>query len=154
MDFNEERRVQPDRRAEPTRALSALVRPGRRMGGRRSEDRRKPYFVDRFSSAMLACVLLLVAGSLVAAIFTWPLLGAGAEEVNPMMDIAIHHGAAAFLAVKYALTVVGLPLLLIFKNHFLFGTRVRVGHLIPAVAALYIFLIGYQIVLMRAHGIG
>ena len=49
---------------------------------------------------------------------------------------------------KYVLTVMGLPVFLIFRNHYLFGTRVRVGYLIPASVAMYAVLLGYQIILI------
>ena len=45
--------------------------------------------------------------------------------------------------------MVGLPLLLIFKNYYLFGTRFRVGYLIPLIVVMYLVLIGYQLVLMH-----
>ena len=54
----------------------------------------------------------------------------------------------AFLIGKYVLTAVGLPLLLIFKNHCLFGTRFRVGYLILVIVALYLVLIAYQTILI------
>ena len=62
----------------------------------------------------------------------------------------LEDGIQPFLVIKYALTAGGLPLLLIFQNHYLFGTRVRVGYLIPVTVALYAVLIGYQ--LMLIHG--
>jgi hypothetical protein len=49
------------------------------------------------------------------------------------------------------LTVVGLPLLLIYQNHYLFGTRIRVGYMIPFTLVLYAVLIVYQIVLIREY---
>ena len=42
-------------------------------------------------------------------------------------------------------------MLLIFKNHYMFGTRLRVGHLIPLAVALYTILIGYQLALMEGY---
>ena len=100
---------------------------------------------------MFIGVLALVTASLVDAVLTMQLLGAGGKEINPLMDHFLAYGAGAFMFGKYVLTVAGLPLLLIFKNHYLFGTRLRVGNLIPMVVALYMVLIVYQFALMHSH---
>ena len=121
------------------------------MAHRRAGEHRRPYFVDRFSPAMLLVVLMLVLASMVDAILTVRVLQAGGDEINPVMDHLLNRGILPFVLGKYLLTVAGLPLLLIFKNHYLFGTRVRVGYLIPVIVALYLVLIGYQIVLIFQH---
>ncbi len=144
-----DQRTCPDRRREPTGPWSALPPAGRRQRNRRADEHRQPYFVDRFSASLLLLILLLVAASLTDALLTWHLLDQGFQEINPVMKPLISRGIEPFLSVKILMTVVGLPLLLIFKNFYLFGTQVRVGHLIPAVVALYALLIGYQMVLIR-----
>jgi hypothetical protein len=85
---------------------------------------------------------------LVDAGLTVHVLYGGGAEMNPVMDGLLSHGIEAFVIGKYLLTVLGLPVLLIFRNHYLFGTRLRVGHLIPASLALYVVLITYQIILI------
>ena len=65
------------------------------------------------------------------------------------MNRLLNHSVEAFVIGKYLLTVLGLPVLLIFRNHYLFGTRLRVGYLIPACVAMYAILIGYQIILIN-----
>ena len=104
---------------------------------------------DRFPPALLAFLLMLLIASLLDAVLTIRLIEAGSGEVNPVMNRLLEHGVLAFLLGKYLLTVIGLPVLLIFKNHYLFGTRIRVGYLIPFLVALYAVLIGYQCVLMQ-----
>jgi hypothetical protein len=146
-----ERRNVPDRRQEPTSPWGLLSQAGRRQQNRRADEHRQCYFVDRFSPAMFIGVLALVAASLVDAVLTMQLLFAGGKEINPLMDNLLAHGIGPFVFGKYVLTVVGLPLLLIFKNHYLFGTRLRVGYLIPMAVALYMVLIAYQLVLMHSH---
>ncbi len=121
------------------------------MRHRRLPEHQRPYFVDRFSAAMWVGVILLLTASMVDAALTIHLLGAGGVEVNPLMDHLLGYGVWPFLAVKYTLTAAGLPLLLICKNHYLFGTRLRVAHLIPLTIALYAVLIGYQLVLIQQH---
>ena len=146
-----DKRLGSDRRKTPTRPWDAFPPAGQRMAARRASEHRRPYFVDRFSSAMFIVVLTLIVASIVDAILTIRLLEAGAKEINPLMDRLLDHGIRTFLLGKYVLTVGGLPLLLIFKNHYLFGTRIRVGYLIPMAVALYVVLIGYQLVLMQKY---
>ena len=92
---------------------------------------------------------MLLVGSIVDAILTIHLLREGADELNPLMDHFLAHGIQPFLLVKYVLTAGGLPLLLIYQKHRLFGTRVRIGYLIPIAVAMYAVLIGYQLVLIH-----
>ena len=146
-----DQRTQSDRRKTPTSPWDAFPPAGRRMANRRASEHRRPYFVDRFSPAMFVFLLMLLITSLVDAILTIQLIEAGAKEINPLMDRLLERGVLPFLLGKYVLTVAGLPLLLIFKNHYLFGTRIRVGHLIPLIVALYLALIGYQLVLMQKY---
>jgi Domain of unknown function (DUF5658) len=143
-----DRRNQSDRRQEPTSPWAALPPAGQRMKNRRIEEHRRPYFTDRFSPAVFAGVLLLIVATLVDAGLTIYVLHGGGVEINPVMGRLLNHGIEAFVMGKYLLTVFGLPVLLIFRNHYLFGTRLRVGYLIPASVALYAVLIGYQIILI------
>jgi hypothetical protein len=145
----EERRQNADRRQRPTSVWAAFSPWGRRIAHRRAEDHSTPYFVDRFSAFTFFAVTMLIAASIADAILTIQLLEAGAHEVNPVMDHLLGYGLWAFLLGKYALTVAGLPLLLIFQNHYLFGSVIRVRHLIPMAVMLYAVLICYQIVLMQ-----
>jgi hypothetical protein len=144
-----DQRCLSDRRNAPTSPWAALPPAGHRTACRRAEEHRRPYFVDRFSSSTFIVIMMLVAASMLDATLTVHLLEAGAKEINPLMDRLLMHGVGAFLLGKYVLTVGGLPLLLIFQNHYLFNTRLRVGHLIPIAVALYAVLIGYQFVLMQ-----
>ena len=146
-----EKRTTADRRCRPTGISGALPPAGSRVRNRRAEEHCRPYFVDRFSPAMLLVILLLLIASMVDAVLTLRLIEAGASEVNPLMKLAISKGVTVFLAAKYIMTAAGLPLLVIFKNYYLFGTRLRVGHLIPVGVALYAVLIAYQLVLMKQH---
>lgn len=144
-----ENRAKADRRQTPTGPWTAFPPAGLRMRNRRASEHQRPYFVDRFSPAMLVFVLMLLMASIVDAILTIQLLQAGGDEINPLMDRLLDYGILPFLVGKYLLTVVGLPLLLVFKNHYLFGLRFRVGYLIPSTVVLYLVLIGYQLLLMH-----
>jgi hypothetical protein len=150
-ESNVDQRTQSDRRETPTSPWGAFPPAGQRMRNRRASEHQRPYFVDRFPPAMLLLVLMLVVASMVDAVLTIRLIEAGANEINPLMDRLIQHGLLSFLLIKYVLTVGGLPVLLIFKNFYLFGTRFRVGHLIPSAVALYAVLIAYQLVLLHKY---
>jgi hypothetical protein len=146
-----DQRTQSDRRKTPTSPWSAFPPAGQRMANRRASEHSRPYFVDRFSSAMFIVILMLIIASIVDAILTIQLIDAGAAEINPLMDGLLDHGILPFLIGKYVLTVAGLPLLLIFQNHYLFGTRIRVRYLIPMAVVMYLVLIGHQLVLMHEY---
>jgi len=148
MDVDQ--RKQPDRREVPTGPWSALPPAGRRMRARRASEHRLPYFVDRFSPRVFAIVALFVLASVADALLTIRLFEAGGEEVNPLMARLLDRGVVTFFIGKYLLTVIGLPVLLIFGNFFLFGTRFRVKYLLVVLLALYLVLIGYQLCLTLA----
>jgi hypothetical protein len=149
---NDDRRCQPDRRSQPTSPWAAFLLTGRRLAPRRADERRQPHFVDRFSSVTFILVLTLLIASIIDAILTIELLRAGADELNPLMDHFLDYGIETFLSIKYVLTAGGIPLLLIFQHHQLFGTRIRVWHLLPAAVAMYAVLIAYQLVLLYYYG--
>lgn len=146
-----DRRHQSDRRQTPTSPWGAFPPAGLRTRHRRAEEHRRQYFVDRFSWILFLFILLIVVGSVVDAIFTIELIDVGASEINPFLNRVLDRGALPFVIVKYVLTVVGLPVLLIFKNHYLFHSRFRVGYLLPLIVGLYALLIGYQLGLMQRH---
>lgn len=90
----------------------------------------------------MVLVMTLIDGALTVA-----LLDKGCEEANPLMRYLLERGVTAFFVGKYLLTAVFLPVALVMNRYRLFGTRLRVGHLLLLVAALYLVLIGYQLVL-------
>jgi hypothetical protein len=151
-DHEEDHRKLPDRRREPTRPWDALLPAGRRMLARRGDEHRRHYFVDRFSGGLLALIVTILVSCVLDAMLTVHLLGAGAEEINPLMNHLLQRGILSFLIGKYVLTSVGLLLLLVFKNYYLFGTRIRVGYWLPAIAAGYFALIAYQAWLIVGSG--
>jgi hypothetical protein len=145
-----DRRARSDRRETPTGPCSALPPAGRRMLARRAGEHRLPYFVDRFSPRVFVIVMLFVLASVADALLTIRLIEAGGVEVNPLMARLLDRGVMTFFIGKYLLTVIGLPVLLIFGNTFLFGTRFRVKYLLVVFLALYLVLIGYQLRLTLA----
>jgi putative copper export protein len=140
-----DRRQQSDRREEPTPPWGAFPLAGWRLNARRASEHGRQYFVDRFSAPVFVLIVVILISSMVDAVLTLDLIDEGEQEVNPVMSCLLERGVLCFLVGKYALTAVGLPLLLIFKNHYLFGTRFRVGYLIHLIVFLYLILIAYQV---------
>jgi len=140
-----------DRRKRPTGPRDALRPRGRRVRVRRDSERGEPHFVDRIDvrTSLLAVLLMLL--TLADGAITLLLLGPDCEEINPAMSYLLSQGPLHFLLGKYALTTAGLPFLLIFRHFPLFGTRFRVGHLLPVFVSLYLVLLGYQLALIRAE---
>jgi hypothetical protein len=115
------------------------------MQARRADEHRRVHYVDRFSPLMLALVVALLAASVADASLTTWLVGKGCAEINPLMGHLLDRGVFPFFIGKYLLTALGLPVLLVFKNHYLFGTRFRVGYVIPVLVTVYLVLIAYQV---------
>jgi hypothetical protein len=124
---------------------------GRRMRNRRSEEDGRPYTVDRISATDFAMAAMLLVLTLLDGLLTHVLLDHGYEEANPVMRFLIERGTVWFFVGKYVLTAVFLPVALVMNRYRLFGTRLRVGHMVRVVAALYLVLIVYQVGLWRGR---
>jgi len=143
-------RIQKDRRTRPTSPIDSLRLQGRRARPRRAAERQDAYFVDRFDPMTLALIVCLLALTILDGILTIELIDTNSEEVNPFMAHLLVRGHHSFLLGKYVLTAAGLPLIVVYKNYRMFGTRFRVGFLIPVFVALYLVLVTYQWKLLQA----
>lgn len=139
----------PDRRGRPTSPVDAIRLKGRRRRPRREEERRGPYFVDRYGAATLAMVVALLGLSLVDGVLTLILIEINSEEANPIMAHLLSRGGLTFLMGKYALTAFGLPFLVLYQHYPLFRTRFRAGWLLPVFIGLYLVLLFHQWNLLR-----
>jgi hypothetical protein len=117
------------------------------MRHRRAEQHGQPYLVDRVHGQVFAMAALLLMLTLADGVITVVLLDQGYEEANPLMRLLLQRGVVPFLVGKYVLTALFLPVALVLHQYRLFGTRVRVGQIVPLVVALYAVLIVYQITL-------
>ena len=94
------RRRGPDRRQNPTPALSRYTFFGRRRRNRRDDDPKENYYVDWAAGPylwMLYAIILLVAFDATA---TWLIIRQGVEEGNPLIVWILGLGPVAFWAVK------------------------------------------------------
>jgi hypothetical protein len=137
-----------DRRRVPTSPWAAFRPNGRRAEHRRIEDRRKPYFVDRFNRRILGWIFALLIFTTVDGVFTLLLLERNFHEANPAMRLLLRHSAASFLLGKYALTAGCIPVFLIFRNFHFLHRRIRVSSLIPTLVVMYVALVSYQVAML------
>jgi hypothetical protein len=148
-DDTDEQRDSADRRLRPTSPLDALWRRGRRTRPRRERERRGGYFVDRFDTMTLAMIVGLLGLTIADGVLTIELIDTNSEEINPVMAHLLLKGHNAFLLGKYILTAAGLPFLVAYKNHPMFGTRFRAGFVLPIFVGMYIVLVFYQAKLLQ-----
>lgn len=145
----EKRNSDRDRRNKPTPPVSLFsINKGNRKTPRRKGDRWQNYFVDRYSRRIFAAVLLILAMSLVDAIFTLQLLRRGAAEVNPVMAHFLEYGPLEFLVAKYILTCASVLLLLIYKNVYLLNSRIRAKYLFVPITLMFAGVILWEVFLI------
>ena len=129
--------------------MDAFRLAGRRSWVRREAERKTAFYLDRFNAFTLGLIVSVLVLTIVDGILTIELLDVNSDEYNPLMSHLLTRGQTAFFLGKYILTAAGLPFLLIFQNYPMFGTRFRVGYLFPIFLALYLVLLGYQLVLLQ-----
>ena len=115
-----------------------------------SEEAGRHYLVERVPAATFVAAALVLVFTIADGVITVLLLDRGCEEANPLMRYLLERGHGAFFAGKYLLTALFLPVALVTHRWQLFGTRLRVGQLVPVVAVLYSILLVYQFGLWRA----
>jgi hypothetical protein len=124
--------------------MDALRSGGRRCRPRRKQERRGVYFVDRFHAVTLALIVALLGLTVADGILTIELVRLNSEEANPLMAHFLQQGDLPFLMVKYVMTAVGLPFLVVYQHYPLMRTRFRVGWLLPIFLTLYLVLLFHQ----------
>lgn len=95
-------------------------------------------------------IVALLGLTLVDGVLTLMLVEINSEEVNPVMAHLLSRGVLAFLMGKYIMTASGLPILVVYQHYPLFGSRFRVGWLLPLFIALYLVLLFHQLNLLSA----
>ncbi len=116
---------------------------------RRYEDRQKCFYFDRYHQFHFGVIVLILLLSVMDALLTIVLINHGADEVNPIMAYFLEAGPYTFLFVKYALTSVGLVVLLISRNYFMNSIRITVGSIIYFILAAFVSVVSWQIFLIH-----
>ena len=135
-----ERRNGADRRKGRAPRFSKYWLAGRRESLRREEDRHGLYKPDRYSHTTFLLILLIIALSVLDAIFTLDLGGRGATELNPIMDYYLSRGPLVFFLNKYLLTFASLFVVLLYQNAYLFRTKFQVK------SVFLLFLISFALI--------
>jgi hypothetical protein len=121
---------------------------GRREHIRRKEDRQKVFSVDRYSPSIFAAIIIILFLSVLDALLTLFLIQNGAFEVNPIMAYYLKIGPYSFLAVKYALTSVGVIVFLLLRNIYLRPLKMYAGTLLYIVVAVFVTVVAWQLYLV------
>ena len=147
-NVNNERRLGTDRRISRGINLRSLGFGGKREFFRRKEDMQKYYSVDRYSPSIFAAIIAILFLSVLDALLTLFLIGNGAIEINPIMAYYIKIGPYSFLAVKYALTSIGVFIFLILRNIYLRPIKMYTGTLLYVVIAVFGSVVAWQLYLI------
>jgi hypothetical protein len=130
--------------------LYGSFNPRRRRPARRLSDTRfQP--VDWYSAHLLAVAIGILLFSAADAFFTGVLLVHGADEINPIMAVFVYRSAAAFAAMKMAMTSVSIVFMVILSR-YRFMRLIRVDLVLYGVLIVYAWLIGYEISMLKAAG--
>jgi hypothetical protein len=143
-----ERRSGMDRRRKSPFLSRGLFWGGRRESGRRYTDRQRPLLADRYRQSLFGVIALILFLSVIDAILTLFLISHGAVELNPVMAFYLGLGPYTFLSVKYALTCVGLMILLVFRNRFLNSMGIKAGAFLYVTLAAFVGVVSWEIYLI------
>ena len=145
-DKEERRRI--DRRTNNKARLKYLLFNGRRERFRREEDRGKALIFDRYNQRLFLAITAILILSILDAVLTLVVIQRGARELNPVMAYFLEHGTLIFIVAKYALTSIGVLILLIFKNVFLTKLKIYTHSLFPCVIFVFITVIVWELFLI------
>jgi hypothetical protein len=138
----EEKRTAEDRRNRPTPALSRYTFLGRRKIFRRKSDRERGGYVDRYSTALFALLLLIIGLNILDALFTMIILDLTGWEANPIVQSVIQLHGEGFWIWKFVLVSFCLVLLCLHSRFKL------VRGVILFLSSIYLAVVLYQLFLL------
>jgi hypothetical protein len=144
----QDRRSGKDRRAAPTSPFTWKSLFGSRLSSRRKEDLKKYYFFDRYSPLFVVLLLVTLLLSIFDAFLTMRLMEGNFQELNPVMKLFLDLGPSPFLFTKWILTVFGLLTLLVLKNFYIWGGKIKAEVILFVIPFFYLILIIYEVVLV------
>ena len=103
---------------------------------------------DRYQQSLFGVIALILFLSVIDAILTLFLITHGAIELNPVMAFYLDLGPYTFLWVKYALTCVGVMVLLVFHNRFLNSMGIKAGAFLYVALAAFVSVVSWEIYLI------
>jgi hypothetical protein len=140
----ENRRHTPNRRFYRQFSFRHFIFGGRRKVLRRAEDKQGFKFVDEYDPAFMGVIILVVILSIIDGFMMLYLLDHGAHEINPIMSFCLEVGPWFFLASKFLLTCFGVMCLLVVNNSQVFGDRIQVRDVFPAMLFLYLMVMAWN----------
>jgi hypothetical protein len=143
-----ERRSGKDRRENKPPILSIYWLTGKRGLPRRKQDRNGHQLIDRYSSKILVIIMVILSLSILDAILTLILVNSGAHELNPLMAYYLDISPSLFICMKYLLTSASVMIILLYKDHRLFRTNVKVKILFYLLPIPFIIVIPWQLSLI------
>jgi hypothetical protein len=142
MVENSDRRINNDRRKQPTPGLSRFTFWGRRKTIRRKTDQKQGGYVDQYSPALLFLLISIIGLNVLDALFTLMTLDLKGWEANPVVSSVIALYGIKFWIWKFFIVSVSLVLLCLHSRFRL------VKELIVAAGCLYFLVVVYQIFLL------
>ncbi len=146
--INVHKRLGVDRRKENRINIRSLIFGGRRKNIRRKVDKQKFFFVDQYNAFYFSAIVIILTLSAVDALLTLFLINNGAIELNPIMAFYIQVGPYWFFATKYALTIIGVVTLLMFRNIYIRPFKIHTGSLLYFFLAVFITIVSWQFYLI------
>jgi hypothetical protein len=146
-----DRRATPDRRQKVVWAVVyGSFNPRRRRPARRLDESRYQA-IDWHASHLLAVAIAILLLSVADAFLTLTLLDAGAQEMNPVMALAVSSNATVFASLKMLMTGVSVVLMVCLAR-YRFMRLVRVELALYGIMIGYLALIAYELHLLSAYG--
>jgi hypothetical protein len=136
-----DKRYSTDRRFNKQLSIKHFILGGKRRKLRRATDKQGIKFVDAYDPALMGFIILLLILSILDGFMTLHLLNHGAREINPIMSSCLESGPWFFLSSKFLLTCFGAMCLLVVSNSYVFGNRLHVRDIFPAMLVLYLMMI-------------
>ncbi len=137
-----EKRVLKDRRKKPTPGLSRYTFFGRRRSIRRTQEREKGGYVDRYSYVLFFFLVLVLGLNILDSIFTMMILDMKGWELNPIVQSVMNIHGDRFWIWKFGIVSASLILLCLHSRFkWVKGTLV-------AVTAIYLLVVLYQLFLL------
>jgi len=142
MEENFDKRIEKDRRRQPTPGLSRYTFFGRRKMMRRKTDWQKGGYVDRYSSILFFFLISIIGLNVLDALFTLMILDLKGWEANPVVRSVIDLYGTKFWVWKFSIVSVSMALLCL---HSKFRW---VKEIIVVISCLYIMVVAYQVFLL------
>ena len=137
-----EKRTLNDRRQKPTPLVSRYTFLGRRKAIRRKSEQGQGGYVDRYSSALLILLVLVVGLNILDSLFTMMILDSQGVEVNPIVGAVIELHGDKFWIWKFG--IVSFCLVLLCLHSTFKWTR----GVIVVLSSVYLAVVIYQLFLL------